>query len=148
MSSFANGVSTLEGVLVLDNGALLSLVVPLGGFLNTPLCTHQYTGPLFYIEFTAIYCERMIMLCPAASRRPLNVLKRQSCMNHEQVNDQPSAWRSMRSGDLSREYGSLHVPEQYSDTLGPRNPDSLSMCTIVYILRQCVHKCTCAYVCA
>ena len=37
MSSFAQGVSTFEGALGLEIGALLRLVLPLGRFLNTPL---------------------------------------------------------------------------------------------------------------
>ena len=36
-SPFAQGVSTLEGALGFDNGTLLRLVLPLGGFINTPL---------------------------------------------------------------------------------------------------------------
>ena len=42
--TICQGVSTFEGALGLDNGALLRLALPLGGFLNTPLSPPPPTG--------------------------------------------------------------------------------------------------------
>ena len=93
------------------------------------VCTHQYVGPLFLVEFTDIYCESMMM--SAASRRSLSEPKRQL---YESFGlDMPRVrWHAQRVRLTS------HPGAVLSDTPGPRNRDSLSVCTSV---------CTSVYIC-